>query len=74
MAEKGFNLKVRDFENEIVNLINDYNLPAMVVKQVIGGLYHEVCVIANDTIEKELEEYQRGLEQENEKERKKNGK
>lgn len=74
MVEKGINLKISDFKDEIVNLINSYNLPAIVVKQVMGELYNEVCVVTNNTIQKEVEEYQKGLEQENEKERKKNGK
>lgn len=66
MDEKGFNLMVNDFKSEIVNVINTYNLPAIVVKQVIGELYNEVCVITNNTIQKELEEYQKEVEKEKE--------
>ncbi len=74
MAEKGINLKIEDFKNEIVNLINGYDLPAVVVKQVVGELYNEVCIITNNTIQKELEEYEKEVEQEKKKEQKNNGK
>ncbi len=74
MAEKGINLKIEDFKNEIVNLINGYDLPAVVVKQMVGELYNEVCVITNNTIQKELEEYEKEVEQEKKKEQKNNGK
>ncbi len=61
MVEKGINLKSNDFKNEIVNLINNCNLPAVIVKQTIFEIYNEVCIIFNNSVQKEKDEYNKKL-------------
>ena len=48
---KPFTLKVQDTESELVNTINNSELPAYVLKQILKDLYQQLEQIELDEIE-----------------------
>ena len=50
------NLKIKQFEQRLIELINDSELPAEAVRLVILNTYHEVERIAEEAVQKELQE------------------
>lgn len=50
------NLKIKQFEQRLIELINDSELPAEAVRLIILNTYHEVERIAEEAVQKELQE------------------
>jgi len=61
---KGANLIVYEFERDIINVVNNCGLQPTIIKQVIGRIYNEVSILANNAVQKEAEEHQKELEKE----------
>lgn len=40
--EKNINIRIRDFKQDLVNLINDSGLPAFLIFEIINGLTLEI--------------------------------
>ena len=62
--EKGFNLKVMDFKRDLSKVIDNCNLPAIVVQLVLQEYTQEVSVQTQQIIQKEIQEYNK-LKEEN---------
>ena len=48
--EKNINVAIRDFKQDLVNLINDSGLPAFLIYEILNGLTLEL----NNQIQKEI--------------------
>ena len=48
--EKNINVVIRDFKQDLVNLINDSGLPAFLIYEILNGLTLEL----NNQIQKEI--------------------
>jgi len=64
MAEKGASLIIRDFKNDLTQILNQYNMPMIIKKQVLDEIRNEVSKVAEYQIAKEEQEYKEALEQE----------
>lgn len=60
-------LKKREFEENLVNLINESNLPAFILKPVIKDLFEQLNVLE----QQQLEQAQKNKEEKNKKEKNK---
>lgn len=60
-------LKKREFEENLVKLINDSNLPAFILKPVIKDLFEQLNVLE----QQQLEQAQKNKEEKNKKEKNK---
>lgn len=40
--EKNINIRIRDFKQDLVNLINDSGLPAFLIFEILNGLTLEI--------------------------------
>ena len=60
--EKGINLTIFETKKKIVQLINESNLPIIVVRQIISELLHELSTLEQEQIKKEYEEFLKAQE------------
>ena len=56
--QKPFSLMIKETEEEIIKTINNSNIPIFCLKQVLSNLYNQL----DDLEKKEIEEYQKSLE------------
>ncbi len=59
MADLGINTLISVFKKNILNVINNSNLPISVVYYVTKDIFRDVEQIYNETLKKELEEFQK---------------
>lgn len=52
---KPFTIQVQEVEQEIVNTINNSNLPAYVLKQIVKDIYQQISDVEQQEIQKYLE-------------------
>ncbi len=62
--EKPITLIISETKNEIVNAINQSNLPLFVIEPMIKGLYEEISFALKTQADKDLLSYKAALEQE----------
>ncbi|MBU5485954.1 hypothetical protein KQI86_16660 [Clostridium sp. MSJ-11] len=55
--EKGFNLKVIDFRKNLSDVIDNCNLPAIVIRMVLQEFTQEVNIQTQQIIQREQNEY-----------------
>lgn len=73
MAEKGASLIVQDFKNELVEVINKYNMPAIIKQSFVEDINNKLIKAAEYELQKEEQEYKEALEQEDEEKRTEEG-
>ena len=56
--QKPFSLMIKETEEEIVKIINNSNVPVFCLKQILFNLYNQL----DDLEKKEIEKYQKSLE------------
>lgn len=71
--DKGINLMINDFKIEIVDLINSYDLPMIIKRQVINEISLEINNVTENVIQKERQDYQKALEAQKEESKSKKG-
>ena len=54
--EKAINLKICDFKNDIIKIINDSKLPIIIARQAVSEIHSELLNIEKYTLEKEEQE------------------
>ena len=70
MAQKGFNLRVNECKNDIVNVLNSSELPISVLALIMKEVNDLVVNQNNATIQNEQAAYEDALTKENEQETK----
>lgn len=68
MAQKGVNLMIFDFKNEIIKALNDSVLPISIKRQVFDEISTQIGAAEEKTIQEELMKYQQELKEEQKKE------
>lgn len=61
--EKPLDLKVEDTKNEIINTINQCQLPAFILEPIIKEIYNQVLVSKNKALEKSKIDYEKSLKE-----------
>ena len=59
--QKPINLKIVEFEDEVVRLINKYNLPAFIIHPVINRILNKVIELEQQQYESSKIEYENSL-------------
>lgn len=55
---KPIELAVHDFNQSLIKLVNESNLPAFIVAQSLQGVLSEVSMIAEENLKKAKEQYE----------------
>lgn len=55
--EKPIILKLKDFESKLITLVNEANLPAFLLVNVVNDLYRELLLLKSNEIEVATREY-----------------
>lgn len=55
---KPIELAVHDFNQSLIKLVNESNLPAFIVAQSLQGVLSEVSKVAEDNLQKAKEQYE----------------
>lgn len=62
MADLGVNTLINVFKKNITNVINNSQLPISILYYVVKDVFRDIEQIYNETLEKELEEFQKEKE------------
>jgi len=65
--DKPFTLKIQEVEKEIVEIINNSQLPAYVLKNILQGIYAEIERVDNEEIAKYNEAQEKSQKKESDK-------
>ena len=68
MAQKGVNLMIFDFKNEIIKVLNDSILPISIKRQVFDEISAQIGIAEEKEIQAERIKYQEDLKEEQKKE------
>ena len=60
--EKGVNLQIEEFKNNILQVTNDSKMPISITKLVLYGIYNDVVIFTNKTLEDESKAFQESLQ------------
>jgi len=63
---KGINMQINDFENGIVNYINQSNLPIIMKRNIVERILNQLVSGTNAVLNDETKKYQEELEAEKE--------
>lgn len=55
---KPIELAVHEFNQSLIKLVNESNLPAFIISQSLQGVMYEVNKIAEDNLQKAKEQYE----------------
>ena len=55
---KPIELAVHEFNQSLIKLVNESNLPAFIIAQSLQGVMYEVNKIAEDNLQKAKEQYE----------------
>lgn len=64
---KPFTLQAQETEKEIVEIVNSSQLPLLVLKQILQGIYNEIDRVDNEEIAKYNEEQEKSQKKESDK-------
>ena len=62
--EKPITLRINELKTNLVNTINEANLPPFLLEQILRELYSEASTLATNQAKKEADEYYKSLQQE----------
>lgn len=57
--EKPINIRVKEIEETMVNLINESNIPAFIMKNVIEKIYNQLVKLEQKELEISMSEWQK---------------
>lgn len=61
--EKPITLRINELKTNLVNTINDANLPPFLLEQILRELYSEASTLATNQAKKEEDEYYKSLQE-----------
>lgn len=61
--DKPLSIQVEEFKTDIIKLINDSKLPALVVKPIIKDLYEQLTVQEQMQYKKDVEQYHNAMKE-----------
>ena len=61
--EKPITLRINELKTNLVNTINEANLPPFLLEQILRELYGEVSTLATNQAKKEKDEYYKSLQE-----------
>lgn len=62
--EKPLNLKIEEFRNQIVNTINEANLPAYILKPIVKDFYTQLQNLEQQELIQAQRQYEKSLNEE----------
>jgi hypothetical protein len=64
MAEKGINLQIAEFQDNLAKLINESNLPVRIKRMSVGEAYSQLINYDNRTVAVERQAYLKAVKEE----------
>jgi len=64
---KPLNLKAKEFEEQLVKLINESDIPAFILKPIIEKIYKQLEIVEQKQLEIVTKEYNESLKKESDK-------
>lgn len=61
--EKPTTLRIEDFKKDIINTINNSNLPLFLLDYILKDLYNEIHLASQNQLSKDIREYTKSLKE-----------
>ena len=63
--DKGINLQIEELKQNLVDIINEYNMPISVTTMILQGLLNESNMVKQQILAQEKQSFEESLKEEN---------